>query len=39
MVAAPVVVAAAPVVVADVVVVSDEPPRSTVARPAISYKY
>ena len=34
-----VVVAAAVVVVADAVVFSDEPPRSTVARPAIGYKY
>ena len=38
-VSAPVVVVAAAVVVADAVVFSDEPPRSTVARPAIGYKY
>ena len=38
-VSAPVVVVAAGVVVADAVVFSDEPPRSTVARPAIGYKY
>ena len=37
-VSAPVVVVAA-AVVADAVVFSDEPPRSTVARPAIGYKY